>query len=184
MQLRDQSATRRLDVEFDTRLVAALGAEIPYSELSDRITRRAVYLEAFRQFFESFDLWLTPTISAPAPRIGQQHTPALSRLVSELFINLGMAKYLRKSDQFEAAVIRNLTWTPFTQIANYLGLPSMSVPLFWTQGGLPLGVQFVGSRGTELRLLSLASDLEQARPWFNRRPSIAAEPANVLGDRP
>jgi amidase len=63
---------------------------------------------------------------------------------------------------------------PFTQLANLTGTPAMSVPLHWTADDLPIGVQFVARFGEEARLLQLARQLEQAKPWFSRLPSWVA----------
>ena len=73
----------------------------------------------------------------------------------------------------DAIAADNMTPVPFTQLANLSGTPAMSVPLYWTPDGLPLGVQFVGRMGDEATLLQLAVQLEQAAPWFARLPLLA-----------
>ena len=62
----------------------------------------------------------------------------------------------------------------YTQLANATGHPAMSVPLFWNQEGLPIGSHFVGRFGDEATLFSLAAQLEQARPWADKKPKISA----------
>jgi amidase len=65
---------------------------------------------------------------------------------------------------------RSLARTPFTQLANLCGLPAMSVPLHWTPDGLPCGTHFTAPFGDEATLFRLAAQLEEACPWFDRRP--------------
>ena len=62
----------------------------------------------------------------------------------------------------------NLSWVPYTQLANLTGRPAISVPLHWTNAGLPLGVQLVGRLGADGLLLQVAAQLEEAQPWFHR----------------
>ncbi|VFN02179.1 MAG: amidase [Candidatus Kentron sp. G] len=59
---------------------------------------------------------------------------------------------------------------PFTPLFNEAGAPAMSVPLHWTDDGLPVGVHFGARFGDEATLLRIGAQLEQARPWIQRRP--------------
>jgi Asp-tRNA(Asn)/Glu-tRNA(Gln) amidotransferase A subunit family amidase len=68
---------------------------------------------------------------------------------------------------------RNLAWVPYTQLANMTGRPAISLPLHWTPGDLPMGVQLIGRLRSEALLLRLARQLEVAAPWADRRPALA-----------
>ncbi len=59
-------------------------------------------------------------------------------------------------------------YVAFTPLANFAGLPAMSVPLYWTDGELPIGSHFTARLGDEVNLLRLAGQLERARPWRTR----------------
>ncbi len=107
-------------------------------------------------FLIGFDLWLTPTLGSPPPLLG--HFDAEQHGGDEVM------------DRF-------LQFLAFTTFANMAGLPSMSVPLYWTPGGLPVGTQFTGRFGDEATLFQLAAQLEVARPWAGRRPPAHAAAA-------
>ena len=64
-------------------------------------------------------------------------------------------------------------FTPYTALFNVTGQPAISVPLFKGDDGLPLAVQLAGRPADEATLLSLAAQLEEARPWVGRRPELA-----------
>ena len=64
------------------------------------------------------------------------------------------------------------SFVAFTRIQNLTGQPAMSVPLFWNKDDVPIGVQFSGRFGDEATLFQLAAQLEQARPWADKKPPI------------
>jgi amidase len=71
------------------------------------------------------------------------------------------------------AFARQTPFTPFTSVINVTGQPAMSVPLHWSDDGLPIGVQAIGRPFAEATLFRLAAQLERARPWIDRRPPLA-----------
>jgi Asp-tRNA(Asn)/Glu-tRNA(Gln) amidotransferase A subunit family amidase len=103
--------------------------------------------------FEHCDVLLSPTMGAPPQKIG-----VLSLSNPDLAA-------------FGQAV---LTSVGYTQVFNASGHPGMSVPLCWNAENLPIGIQFVGRLGDEAGLLRLAAQLEEARPWADRRPNPPA----------
>jgi amidase len=103
--------------------------------------------------WETYDVVLTPGLAQRPVPIGE--IDACSDDPWEDF---------RRSGQF----------TPYTAIFNVTGQPAISVPLFHGDDGLPLPVQLAGRPADEATLLSLAAQLEAARPWADRRPELAA----------
>ncbi|HTU79371.1 MAG TPA: amidase [Solirubrobacteraceae bacterium] len=73
-------------------------------------------------------------------------------------------------DQPVLDVVRSVSFTAF---ANITGLPAVSLPLHWSEQGLPVGVQLTAGPWQDGALLALAAQLERARPWAGRRPPLA-----------
>ena len=66
-------------------------------------------------------------------------------------------------------------YAPYTELFNITGMPAISLPLCWAEVDgvtLPVGVQLVGRTAGEQTLISLAAQVEQARPWAHRRPPL------------
>ena len=73
----------------------------------------------------------------------------------------------------EETARRQSDHNPFNWLYNVVGLPAMSIPLYWNTQGLPIGVQFAGRYADEATLYRLAGQLEKARPWREKIPSMA-----------
>lgn len=90
---------------------------------------------------------------------------------------LGLAQLVRSGEVLageflDAIITKALQQAPFTPIANITGQPAMSVPLYWSDNGLPHGAQFMAATGNDRLLLQLAAQLEQAEPWKHRMPPL------------
>ena len=99
---------------------------------------------------------------------GNSLTPTLA----ELPLPLGTLD--PEPDNPLAGLFRAGKFVPFTPLCNMTGQPAMSVPLGQSKDGLPIGCHFIGRFGDEATLFRLAAQLEQARPWADRRPAVHA----------
>ena len=95
-----------------------------------------------------FDVVLSPVLSSGPPLLGE-YGPLVP---------------------FDTLVARLIEYVGYTPIHNLAGAPAMSVPLYWTPQGLPIGTMFAARAGQERMLLELAYELEAASPWAQRIP--------------
>jgi amidase len=100
---------------------------------------------------DGWDLLLTPTLAEPPLRIGELYEEAGSHPL--------------------APSMRAGRFVTFTPPFNATGQPAINLPLHWNAGGLPIGVQLVAAYGREDVLIRVASQLEAAAPWSDRRPA-------------
>ena len=112
--------------------------------------QRSELWEKIRNFFDDYDLLLTPTLPIP-PFPAETHYPSeIDGKPMESYID----------------------WIMLTYAITMTGLPAISVPCGWTEKGLPVGLQVVGRRHSEATLLRAAAAYELAAPWADKRPPL------------
>lgn len=171
-EIRRQTGCGDAGFELDSRVMATFGRAIRGHEYVAGHMRWSDYCRQLGEFYQRHQLFLTPTMAAPPARIGEIATPRGQQFGAHLLMALGLGRLVLKTGLIERMVRENLKWVPFTQLGNLTGVPAMSVPLHWTAEGLPLGAHFMAPHGGEGLLFRLAAQLEQARPWFQRRPLL------------
>jgi amidase len=147
-----------------------LGNAFSASDLSVALERLHRASRVIAPFFATYDVLLTPTLAQPPVKHGELRPKGLEAVLQTLAARLGLGRLLRRGPMLERAAERTFALIPFTPVWNVTGQPAASLPLHWTADGLPIGVQAVGRFGQDATLLSLAGQLEQARPWANRLP--------------
>jgi amidase len=132
-----------------TRYLRSRGSKVSAGEL--------VYAQAYLQavmrpalaVLAGYDAFLSPTLASP---------PVL----------VGYFDEVEPAENFE----RQKRFTPYTALYNISGQPSVNLPLYWNAEGLPIGVMLAASIGGEATLISLSAQVEAARPWRDKHPSI------------
>ena len=139
------------DVEASTWATYEAGAAIDAGTYVDALVRMQAWVRRAIAWWldDGFDVLLTPTLAEPPPVLGELIDP-------------------------ETGAGRMLPFVLFTAPFNVTGQPAMSVPVAMSSSGLPIGVQCVGAPFREDVLLRLAAQLEDARPWADRRPAVHA----------
>jgi len=107
------------------------------------------------EFFSDWDVLITPTCLSVAPLLGK--------------INGNRAE----TTAYDWADKVFSEFAAFTTIFNITGQPAMSVPLHYSNDGLPVGIQIAGRIGAEVTLIQLAAQLEEVCPWDQRHPKIS-----------
>ena len=160
------------DFEVPTRLLALLGRQYHAGELAAAVRTLQLASRQVAEFFETYDMLLTPTLAAPPVRIGELQPRGVEAMAQSLIASLRAGWLVKFLGGIEKLAERVFDFIPFTPLFNVTGQPAMSVPLHWNAAGLPIGVHFVGRYGAEASLFRLAAQLETAQPWADRRPTI------------
>ncbi|MBO0468095.1 amidase [Enterococcus plantarum] len=158
-----QRTLTKKDMELMTWGIYQYGIQLPASQYtrSLHLWDQAAY--KMQQLFEEYDVVLTPTTADIAPKIdaelqSDQIRKDLAQAESLSGIQLKDLIY----DMFE----KSLTITPYTQLANLTGQPAISLPTHVAETGLPLGIQFMASKGREDVLFQVGKLFEQEQKFL------------------
>ena len=109
-------------------------------------------VKAYLSLFQRYDVVLTPVLASPPPKLG----------------------WVRGDVAYDTLIERLTQYVGYTPIVNVAGNTAMSMPLSWTDAGLPVGAHFAAAGGQERTLFELAFELERAQPWADKKPPVHA----------
>ena len=143
------------DVEAATWLVAEAGRAASATAYLQAVTWLQGYTRRVANWWAGgFDLLLTPTLPELPPPLGE---------------------FTATPDDPLRGIFHSVALVTFTSPFNTTGQPAISLPLYWSTEGLPIGIQLVASYGREDLLIRIAAQLEKARPWADRWPEVAEQ---------
>jgi amidase len=138
------------DLEYRSATLIAAGEGVDDAQFASAWTAMEDIVAAYLDRLDQIDIWMTPTLSTEIPSIGV-FGPDVSWL-----------------DQKD----RLIDYAGYCWIDNFAGTPSISLPIGFSDNGLPVGIQFATGVGGEALLLELAYQLEAAIEWQRVVPPI------------
>jgi amidase len=139
------------DMEPMSWAIFSMVSKLGTIEQQSAVVRLQAYARQLVAWLSGYDALLTPALAERPLPLGTLDTAAEDPM---------------------STFTRSGLFTPFTPVFNATGQPGISLPLYEGEDGLPLAVQIIGAPAGEARLLALASQLEAAQPWAERRPPV------------
>ena len=127
------------DFEASVWSAIELGRKASAADLNAATATLHLLAQDVKKQLRPYDMVLSPTLATPPPLLGELDAsePDFAGFLGKVF-----------------------AFAPFTSLFNATGQPAISLPLFWGEQGLPIGVQFAAAQGEEAKLLDLAFSLE------------------------
>ncbi|MFX0076923.1 MAG: amidase [Candidatus Hermodarchaeota archaeon] len=126
-----------------------LGLSFDSMDLPRAMALRSSVYETFFKVFKEFDILITPSLAIPGFKLGMMFPPKINDI--------------RASPT---------SWMPFSFPINLIGHPAASIPSGWSSEGLPIGMQIIGRRFDELKVLQVSKAFEELAPWQEKRPNF------------
>ena len=131
-----------------TRFLRDRGLALSAKDAMEAMFTLRLFARRFVQATSRFDVLLAPVCTLPPRPLG----------------------WFGEDGDGAADFERQKRYAAFPAVYNVTGQPAVSVPLWWTADGLPVGTMLVGRPADEVTLVALSAQLEEARPWAHRHP--------------
>lgn len=161
--------------EFEERtwLAARMGNTFSAGEFVYAIRRLQDAARQVLEFCEDYDVVLNPTTALPPQKLGFLDARGVNAVIEKVASRIPLGPLMKNEAALDANAAEVFAFIPHPPVYNVTGQPSMSVPLHWTDEGLPVGSMLTAKFAGEATLLRLAAQLEQARPWADRKPPVS-----------
>jgi len=166
--------TSYADFETGTSALALLGQAFSAGKYANALNYLMASARSVGRFFQDYDVLLTPTLAQPPFVTGSLQPSGGERFMIGLIGRLNAAWLLNALGVVKPLANKTFDFMPYTPVFNVTGQPAMSMPLHWTESGLPVGMHFIGRYGDEATLFRLAGQIERAQPWIDRIPPAVA----------
>jgi amidase len=150
------------DIEIVSWVLKTAGEQVSAIQFTRSIAEWDVAAAQMAHFNRTYDLYITPATAYTAPRVGELTHTAKE---AEELLHIEEASPAEQQKMVYDMFLPSLTYTPFTQWANIIGQPAISLPIHLADDGLPIGVQIMAPKGREDWLLGIASQMEQSPIW-------------------
>lgn len=162
------------DFEPETWTMARCGESLSAPALEvvsrDLHTQRRL----FENFMQDYDIYLTPTLSKPPVPHGEFLFQGIDKLASRVARRTKLGPFLKVLPALMPGLIKkNFDWVAATPVFNITGNPSVSLPLQWSEDGLPIGMMFTARNMDDSGLLRFAGQMEREFPWSLKRPALS-----------
>uniref|UniRef100_UPI001783F44A amidase family protein n=1 Tax=Mesorhizobium mediterraneum TaxID=43617 RepID=UPI001783F44A len=160
------------DIERATRVMSRFGEILSAGDIYAGLQR--LHATSRRLIAETapYDAVLMPVIAHPPLACGAMDPKGADAFIEDVLDRLRLARLLKFKPLFGELMDKSLWFTHWPAIQNVSGQPSITLPVYVTDAGLPLGIQAAGRPGDEETLLSLAAQMEKISGWRERRAPL------------
>ncbi|TIP27232.1 MAG: amidase [Mesorhizobium sp.] len=160
------------DIERATRVLSRFGEVLSAGDIYASLQR--LHATSRRLLIETaqYDAVLMPIIAHPPLACGAMDPKGADAFLEDMLDRLRLARLLKFKPLFAQLMDKSLWFTHWPAIQNVSGQPSIALPVYVTDAGLPLGIQAAGRPGDEETLLTLAAQMEKISGWRERRAPL------------